>query len=83
MFHRMMNISCAGGHDNCVKLWNLEISDLAVSLDGHKAPVTCVALSSDDSFALSGSEDTTVKAWSIVMGCVITDYTVNSYLSNN
>lgn len=45
--------------------------------------VTCVDLAHDDTFAVSGSEDTTVKVWSIVMGCVITDYRVSVHSPEN
>jgi WD40 repeat protein len=60
-----------------VKLWNMEISDFAGSLVGHYAQVTCVALAEDEAFAVSGAEDTTIKVWSVIMGCVITDYRVS------
>ena len=57
-------------------MWNLEISDFTENLQGHEEAITCVALARDDAFAVSGSDDKTVKVWSIMMGCVITDYRV-------
>ena len=74
-----MHLACpAGGHDNTVKLWNLDISDFSQNLVGHEGPVTCVSIADDEAFAVSGSEDKTVKVWSIMMGCVITDYMVRA-----
>ena len=66
-----------GCSDHVVKLWNLDICDFSADLIGHEGPVTSVALAGDEAFAVSGSEDKTVKVWSIMMGCVITDYKVS------
>ena len=57
----------------------MEICDFSENLVGHYAQVTCVALAEEEAFAVSGSEDTTIKVWSIIMGCVITDYRVSVY----
>ena len=67
----------SGSRDSVVKLWNMEICDYAGSLIGHYAQVTCVALAEEEAFAVSGSEDTTVKVWSMIMAIVITDYRVS------
>ena len=58
------------------KLWNLDICDFSVSLKGHTRPITCVDVADDEVFAVTGSEDNTVKVWSVIMACVITDYVV-------
>ena len=60
-----------------LKVWNLDISDFSENFEGHDAAVTCLAMADDEAFVVSGSEDTTVKVWSIMMGCVITDYKVS------
>lgn len=65
-----------GSKDKVVKLWNLDISDFLENLTGHEAAVTCVAMGDNEEFAASGSDDCTVKVWSVIMGCVITNYTV-------
>ena len=65
-----------GSKDKVVKLWNLDISDFLENLKGHEAAVTCVAMGDNEEFAASGSDDCTVKVWSVIMGCVITNYTV-------
>ena len=75
MFNR--NVHFPTGSDDClVKLWNLDISDFIGNLEGHTSPVTSVAVAAQEAFAVSGAEDRTVKVWSIMISCVITDYKV-------
>jgi len=60
-----------------VKMWNLEISDFTASLRGHQGAVSCVDIAPDEAFVVSGSSsDRTVKIWSVIMSCIITDYRV-------
>ena len=67
-----------GSEDSLVKMWNLEICDLVANLRGHEGCVSCVDISPDEAFVVSGSSsDRSVKIWSITMGCVITDYRVH------
>ena len=73
----------SGAKDNVVKLWNLDICDFMADMKGHEGPVTCVALADDEAFAVSGSEDKTVKVWSVMLGVVITDYVVGQPLLLN
>ena len=47
-------------------------------LRGHEGPITCVDIAGDEAFVVSGSDDTTVKVWSLIMACVITDYKVST-----
>jgi WD40 repeat protein len=37
--------------------------------EGHTGPVTCVAFSPDSRYALSGSEDGTVRLWEVATAC--------------
>ena len=48
----------------------------SADLEGHVAPITCVALARDEAFELSGSEDKTVKIWNIFSSSVIINYKV-------
>jgi len=69
--------SSKGSEDGMVKLWNLEISDFTANLRGHQGTVSCVDIAPDEAFVVSGSSsDRSVKIWSIIMSCIITDYRV-------
>ncbi|XP_010523698.1 PREDICTED: BEACH domain-containing protein C2 isoform X2 [Tarenaya hassleriana] len=55
-----------GGHaDNSVKLVSSDAGKTLETASGHCAPVTCLALSPDDNFLVTGSRDTTVLLWRI------------------
>jgi WD40 repeat protein len=65
---------CKGSRDSTVRLWDLETCRVSQVFVGHTAPVTCVAMATDDAFVASGCDDKTVKIWSLMLGCVVTDY---------
>ena len=59
----------SGATDNSIKIWNL-VADRNLdavqevkSLEGHKKIVTCVALSDDCLYVISGSWDKHIKVW--------------------
>uniref|UniRef100_A0A0D9YW24 BEACH domain-containing protein n=1 Tax=Oryza glumipatula TaxID=40148 RepID=A0A0D9YW24_9ORYZ len=55
-----------GGHaDNSVKLISPDGARTIETAFGHLAPVTCVALSPDSNYLVTGSRDTTVILWRI------------------
>mmetsp|Transcript_6199 Transcript_6199/g.12871 ORF Transcript_6199/g.12871 Transcript_6199/m.12871 type:complete len:1433 (-) Transcript_6199:1267-5565(-) len=67
-----------GSHNNDVKVWDLDLdkhiktlgyvrvdSRTQESRHDHKGPIRDIALSNDDKFAITGSEDSTVKIWNI------------------
>lgn len=55
-----------GGHaDNSIKLLSPDGAKTLETAFGHCAPVTCVALSADSNFLVTGSRDTTVLLWRI------------------
>jgi WD40 repeat protein len=64
---------CISTHDNELLVWNLDDRDFwglenaepPVVPYGHNAGLTCVALSSDGTRAISGSEDTTILVWDL------------------
>jgi hypothetical protein len=57
------------GHDDwSVSLWDLENRQELHRLQGHRGPVTSVAVSPDGHFILSGSEDRTIRMWSVDTG---------------
>ena len=65
-----------GSADGLLKSWNLDICDFADNFVGHTGAITCLAISSDHSFAISGSVDTTLKVWSLILATIITNYKV-------
>ena len=69
-------ISTPGSADGLLKSWNLDICDFADNFVGHSGTVTCLAISGDNSFAVSGSVDTTLKVWSLILATIITNYRV-------
>ncbi|XP_020579121.1 BEACH domain-containing protein C2-like isoform X2 [Phalaenopsis equestris] len=55
-----------GGHaDNSVKLISADEAKTIETASGHFAPVTCLALSPDSRYLVTGSRDTTVILWKI------------------
>ncbi|GAY42030.1 hypothetical protein CUMW_063800 [Citrus unshiu] len=55
-----------GGHvDGSIKLLTSDGAKTLETASGHCAPVTCLALSSDSNFLVTGSQDTTILLWRI------------------
>lgn len=55
-----------GGHaDNSVKLFSADRAKTIETAAGHCAPVTCLALSPDSNYLVTGSRDTTVILWRV------------------
>ena len=55
-----------GGHaDNSIKLVSSDGAKTLETAFGHCAPVTCLALSPDNNFLVTGSRDCTVLLWRI------------------
>lgn len=58
--------SIIGGHvDGSLKLISLDGAKTIETASGHIAPVTCLALSPDSNYLVTGSRDTTVILWRI------------------
>lgn len=56
----------SGGHDNTLRVWNLEgESTTAKALRGHGGRVHAVAFSPDGVHALSGGHDNQVRVWNL------------------
>jgi small GTP-binding protein len=54
-----------GGKDHSLRLWDLKSGACLKVFKGHTDRVRCVTLSSDQEYALSGSNDKTVRLWNV------------------
>ncbi|XP_010277463.1 PREDICTED: BEACH domain-containing protein C2 isoform X2 [Nelumbo nucifera] len=55
-----------GGHaDNSVKLISSDGAKTIETARGHCAPITCIALSSDSNYLVTGSRDATIILWRV------------------
>ncbi|KAL0714917.1 hypothetical protein Bca4012_021896 [Brassica carinata] len=58
-----------GGHmDNSIKLVSSDGAKTLETAFGHCGPITCLALSSDSNFLVTGSRDTTILLWRLHKG---------------
>jgi len=51
--------------ENAIHVWNLRTGDVVQVLEGHADRVTAVSFSHDDKRLVSGSEDGTVRVWTL------------------
>ncbi|XP_023765625.1 protein ROOT INITIATION DEFECTIVE 3 [Lactuca sativa] len=56
-----------GGVSGHIYLWEVATGRLLKKWHGHYRPVTCLVFSNDQSLLISGSEDGTVRVWSLLM----------------
>ncbi|MDE0187011.1 MAG: hypothetical protein OXP71_16340 [Candidatus Poribacteria bacterium] len=61
---RDSSLIASAGADNTIKLWNLRQNSVK-TLGNHEGTVNSVAFSPDGKTLVSGSDDSTVKAWEI------------------
>ncbi len=57
--------------DVIIRLWNLQDGLQTRTLEGHKSPVTALAISPDGKLLASGSTETTIKLWSLPDGLLL------------
>lgn len=58
-------LTCARGYEGNLFYWNLENNQKIGELKGHSLTVLCANFSKDNLRAASGSDDRTVKVWSL------------------
>eukprot|EP01016_Furgasonia_blochmanni_P030014 TRINITY_DN31362_c0_g1_i2.p1 TRINITY_DN31362_c0_g1~~TRINITY_DN31362_c0_g1_i2.p1 ORF type:complete len:150 (+),score=19.76 TRINITY_DN31362_c0_g1_i2:59-451(+) len=61
--------SCGGFQDNSIKIWNYVLGECTKTLTGHGGIVYSICSLDGDHIA-SGSEDLTVRIWSLKQKCV-------------
>jgi len=57
-----------GAEDRIVRIWNIQTSEVAMRLEGHKSDIYSLEFSPDGKFILSGSGDKTCKIWVLATG---------------
>ena len=53
------------GKDYTLRYWNLKTGKTIKFLEGHTSDVNSVAISQDGKYALSGSDDKTLRYWNL------------------
>ncbi|CAA7056015.1 unnamed protein product [Microthlaspi erraticum] len=56
----------SGGKPGYIYLWEVATGKLLKKWHGHYRSVTCLVFSGDDSLLVSGSEDGSIKVWSLI-----------------
>ena len=66
--------------DSMVNVWQLNAHEIHSTMEGHSGTVTCVGISPNGIFAISGSEDKSAKVWGLTLGLVVSTFKVG-YIS--
>lgn len=73
----------SGSGDFVVMVWDIQYGEIVVKMGGLMAPVTCLAITSNDAFLTVACEDETVRVFSMVSSQELHELTVvisNIYL---
>jgi WD40 repeat protein len=69
-----------GGQDGVLRMWNMmkvephlvaksaDVYNESINIEGHRGPITCMDVNSDDMTLATGSEDNTIKLWKFEFG---------------
>lgn len=60
-----------------MNVWQMNSHELQSTMEGHLNTVSCVAISPNSIFAVSGSEDNTAKVWGLTLGSVVSTFKVS------
>lgn len=63
-----LSFPAAASTDGTARVWDMEIGDCVLMLEGHQGPVTDLAASSDSSILVTASADQTARVWSLEKG---------------
>jgi WD40 repeat protein len=55
----------SGGYDHTARLWDIATGKVVQRLEGHTNTVLCVAISANDRFAVTASQDKTLRLWKL------------------
>jgi len=71
IFNKTSTLLISGGHDNIIKLWDVNTGGLIKQFAGHDDWVYDICLSVDEKYIYSASLDKTIKVWDISSGKLI------------
>ena len=71
---RFYNHSLQGADDNLIKVWDVRECLLRYTYRGHFGEVSDIAISYDNALLASGSNDKTVRIWSLQNGATLNVY---------
>ncbi len=72
IFNKASTLVISGGHDDMIKMWDVNTGGLIKQFAGHEDWVYDICLSADEKFIYSASLDKTIKIWDISSGKQIT-----------
>ena len=79
-------VSCTGSiysiFANKIKVWSVDTGECVRTFIGHPAIISSVSFSPNGAYIVSGSNDTTVKVWSVVSGLEMSSFDHSSYVSS-
>jgi WD40 repeat protein len=75
-------IATAAKGDHAIRLWSLETGECSRILKGHTGEVTCLSYRPGSLQLASGSDDDTVRLWSVNDGKCVNDIALGSYKKN-
>lgn len=68
IFNKASNLLISGGHDDMIKMWDVNTGGLIKQFAGHNDWVYDICLSADEKYIYSASLDKTIKVWDIASG---------------
>lgn len=66
-----------------MNVWQLNTHELQSTMEGHSGAITCLAISLNGLFVVSGSEDKSARVWGLTIGTVVCSYMVCLRLTQN
>lgn len=60
--------------ENKIRIWSVPEGRLLQVLEGHKSAVTCLSISKDGKYLISGSDDAVASVWDLNRGCLLKQF---------
>ena len=82
MSNKSLSNMFTGSENGTINVWNLKLNEIKDSFMKHTRCVTCLQVSYDCSFVVSGSSDRTLCVWDKHLAVVVTCYQVRLHYKN-